>query len=264
MAKLLAPLVQRFADASFFEANVIPWSCPVPVFGNLATSDVATVGLNPSNREFVDGLGNELNGYARRFETLNSLGLAHWADAGNMHLRKIWCACQNYFFTNPYDGWFKKLDHVISDTRASYYSGNAAHLDLIPYATACKWSTLSHRQREMLLRASGNTIALMLRQSRIRVLVLNGTSVISLFEKLAGTTLERKPMRSWSLRQGKHSAVAGYAFVGQARSLGRVTLARPVLVLGYNHNIQSSFGVTREVTTEIRRWIGQMSEVALC
>lgn len=264
MAEMLGPLIQRFEDSPLSEAHVIPWGCPVPVFGHLATSHVATVGLNPSSREFVDGFGNELDGPDRRFETLNSLGLVRWGDASANHLQRIWSACQNYFSKNPYDTWFKKLDRVISDTRWSYYCGTASHLDLIPYATACKWSSLSPHQRAVLLLASGDTLGLLLRQSRIRILVLNGASVVALFERLSGAKLQQKLIPRWSLRRGTHSAVVGYAYIGHIRSFGGVRLDRPLSVLGYNHNIQSSFGVTREVTAAIRRWIGRMSKEALC
>src|SRR5258708_21046040 len=106
MTSLLASLGHRFADSCILEANVIPWSCPGPVFGDLGASYVATRGLNPSNREFVDQFGNELDGPARRFQTLTSLGLARWPDARASHIRKIWISCQNYFSNNPYDRWF--------------------------------------------------------------------------------------------------------------------------------------------------------------
>ena len=56
--------------------DMIPWSCPVPAFGDLLNSFVATLGLNPSNREFVDEEGNELEGAARRLHTLRSLSLS--------------------------------------------------------------------------------------------------------------------------------------------------------------------------------------------
>jgi hypothetical protein len=43
-----------------------------------------------------------------------------------------------------------------------------------------------------------------------------------------------------------------------------IDLGRPVLVLGYNHNIQSSFGVTAKVKCAIRKWFAAVTkEVAL-
>jgi hypothetical protein len=39
-----------------------------------------------------------------------------------------------------------------------------------------------------------------------------------------------------------------------------IDLERELLVLGFNHNIQSSFGMTTEVTTAIRHWIAEAAE----
>jgi hypothetical protein len=40
-------------------------------------------------------------------------------------------------------------------------------------------------------------------------------------------------------------------------------LPQELLVLGYNHNLQSSYGVTSSVVEAIRRWIGDANEKAL-
>src|ERR1019366_5282464 len=46
--------------------EVISWGCPVPFFGHLESAQLATVGINPSNREFVGTDGSELAGGDRR------------------------------------------------------------------------------------------------------------------------------------------------------------------------------------------------------
>src|SRR5690348_5636215 len=81
MNEELSILVSRLNDPIVSENEVIHWGCPVPSFGNLSTAKIATLGLNPSNREFVDKNGRELDGVHRRFHTLNSLGLSKWSDA---------------------------------------------------------------------------------------------------------------------------------------------------------------------------------------
>jgi hypothetical protein len=263
MEQVLSTLLARYSDTGFREAPVIPWSSPVPVFGRIASSYVATLGLNPSNREFVDEHGKELDGSQRRFETLGSLGLRNWKDVTSRELEKITYAFESYFSNNPYNTWFKRLDLLISDTRASYYCGTASHLDLIPYATSCKWSTLSSTQRARLLKGSGGTLALLLRDSPVRVLILNGASVVSQFETMFGITLEKRKMPSWSLRPHSSSPISGFAYTGQLYSLAGHSFNRSLMVLGFNHNIQSSFGVTKEVIAAIRRWIGSRSEDAL-
>src|SRR5262249_47604373 len=104
------------------------------------------------------------------------------------------------------------------------------------------------------------TLAWILRESPIRILVLNGASVASLVQSTFGVKLEKTRMPSWSLRSGGKSSVSGFAYSGRIRSLAGVPLKRDIVVLGFNHNIQSSFGVTREVAAALQRWIGTMSE----
>ena len=73
MYSALTTLLDRLDSADTQRAAVIRWGSPVPSFGDLTKSDVATLGLNPSNKEFVDNSGNELSGSERRFHTLKSL-----------------------------------------------------------------------------------------------------------------------------------------------------------------------------------------------
>src|SRR5260370_4828043 len=129
----LATLVERLDDPLLKAAKVIPWSCPVPYFGDLSRSIVATLGINPSNREFVDDSGMELDGPARRLHTLKSLGILRWSQATSLHLSLIKASFREYFVRNPYNGWFRSLDEIISGTRASYYgdASCACHLDLV-------------------------------------------------------------------------------------------------------------------------------------
>jgi hypothetical protein len=260
---LFEGLLERLADADVLRADVIPWSSPVPAFGNPNTSCVGTVGLNPSNREFVDQFGQELTGTQRRFETLASLGIRRWSNAKRRHIQRIAAACECYFSNNPYDGWFRRLDLLISDTQASFYLGTATHLDLIPFATSSKWGQLSASQRDVLLRAAGDSLAATIRNSGIRVLVLNGASVVSQFCSLFSIRLDSHRVPGWTLQAETKSPVSGVAFTGEAQSLGGMALDKAVKILGFNHNIQSSYGVTKEVIAAIKKWIGRESEDAL-
>lgn len=264
MHSALATLIDRMDDPRISRSGVIRWGAPVPSFGDLATSKVATLGLNPSNREFVDETGKELDGRARRFHTLQSLGIHSWEDANASHLRLILNSCRNYFLCNPYDRWFKRLDGVVSGTETSFYgdSNRACHLDLIPYATFQKWTDLTPVQRITLLSSAGDVLALLLRDSPVRVLLLNGASVVEHFEKLTGLHLEKREMREWRLCRRGTRHVQGIGYRGVLHRLCGVSLSREVLVLGYNHNIQSSFGVTTEVVDAIRGWVSNQSDRA--
>lgn len=259
MHSALTTLIDRLDSPVMSGTDVVRWGCPVPSFGDLSSSRVATLGLNPSNREFMDEAGRELEGPFRRFHTLNSLGLSSWSEVDARHLRLILETCSTYFGGNPYDRWFKILDQVVSGAEASFYSKTcgACHLDLIPYATARKWTELTARQRSSLLNIAADTLGLLLRDSPVRILILNGRSVVENFQDMAGVCLERTEMAAWSLPRQSKRNVVGLAYWGVVESLSGISLSRKMLVLGYNHNLQGSFGVTAKVIRAVRSWVAQ-------
>src|SRR5438552_3663439 len=122
MYSTLASLVDQLAGPMLSGTEVLHWGAPVPAFGDPSTASVATLGLNPSNREFVDDDGCELEGDARRFHTLASLGLARWEQADTRHLELVLHSCRCYFQRNPYDRWFRRLDQLLAATGTSYYA----------------------------------------------------------------------------------------------------------------------------------------------
>lgn len=257
MKSTLSVLVSRLSDRPLSSTCVIPWGAPVPSFGNLSRSRVATLGLNPSNREFVDINGRELDGGMRRFHTLKSLGLVRWSDASKEHLKLIENSCRNYFCRNPYDGWFGSLDRLITGTGASYYRKNstACHLDIVPFATARKWSELSIQERSRLLDMSGDALGFLLRDSQVRLLILNGRSVVEGLQAISGVDFDKKEVSSWELPRKSGRGVSGYSYEGVISEISGVKLGRDIKVLGFNHNIQSSFGVTSKVRHSIQAWI---------
>jgi hypothetical protein len=255
----LTTLIDRLDSSALSGTHVVRWGCPVPSFGDLPNSRVATLGLNPSNREFMNISGGELRGAERRFHTLGSLGLRSWADVDARHLRMIVDSCRTYFLRNPYDRWFRRLDHVISGTKASYYGAafGACHLDLIPYATTRKWTELTRLQRSSLLAVAADTLGLLLRDSPVRVLLLNGRSVVEQFKAIAGIDLKEARMRAWSLPRLAGPDVQGFAYTGVVDTVAGIGLGHDILVLGFNHNLQSSFGVTTQLIEAIRGWVSQ-------
>jgi hypothetical protein len=174
-------------------------------------------------------------------------------------MRLILESCREYFFGNPYDRWFKIMDQVVAGTKASYYdaSRRACHLDLIPYATANKWTELTAYQRSSLLAIAGDTLGLLLRDAPVRILILNGRSVVEQFQSIAGVCFESRKMPAWSLPRQSSPDVAGIAYRGVVEALSGIGLGHKILVLGFNHNLQSSFGVTTSVIDAIRRWVAR-------
>ena len=174
------------------------------------------------------------------------------------HLRLIIESCEAYFKGNPYNRWFRTLDQVVTAANASYYpaaGGAACHLDLIPYTTAQKWTDLTRGQRAALLTASGDALASLLRDSAVQVLILNGQSVVDHFAAAFGVRLEKQGMPDWTLSRASTKHVAGFAYQGFVGELAGVDLGREIAILGFNHNLQSSYGVTKNVIQRIRSWV---------
>jgi len=80
--------------------------------------------------------------------------------------------------------------------------------------------------------------------------------VVSLFESAAEIVLKREQMAEWSLPRKSGAAVMGYAYQGEFDTYAGFSIGRTIRVLGFNHNIQSSYGVTHAVKRQIRAWIG--------
>jgi len=257
MYSTLVRLLDCLDSQGVGDSPVLSWAAPVPFFGDLRRARIATVGLNPSSREFLDEVGNELTGEARRFHTLRSFNLESWSQVHAEHLDRILGSCRGYFFGNPYDRWFKRLDKLVSRTQVSYYHlcRAACHLDLIPYATYPKWGELTNAQQRRLLKLGSDCLAELLSESAVDVLILNGQSVVRNFQLVTGLPLRRRSMPGWALPRRHGSAVPGFSFEGIVTSLSGIQLDREVLVLGFNHNIQSSFGVTNAVTDAIAGWL---------
>ncbi len=259
MIEILKFALNQFNTQKLENLEIIPWSSPIISFGNIETSQIATLGINPSDREFIDVNGVELRNSERRFHTLNSLGIQNWTEADLNQLKQIDICTKDYFLRNPYDSWFKRLDYIIAGSSKSYYfpSHEACHLDLIPWATRVKWSNLKTKQQEKLLELSANILGSILKDSKIQVLVLNGQTVVSNLEKISSTGLKKKEILDWKLKRKTSADVKGYSYKGYIEKIGEIYLDEKILVLGYNHNIQSSFGVTSEVQSSIRKWISE-------
>ncbi|APA64254.1 hypothetical protein [Maribacter sp. 1_2014MBL_MicDiv] len=259
MISVLNYIFKEFNEKNLENLQIIPWSSPIVCFGNLKKAKIATLGINPSDKEFINNDGIELKDDNRRFHTLNSFGLENWVDVDSKHLKEINISCEEYFSRNPYDKWFKRLDYIISGTSKSYYfpSYEACHLDLVPWATRLKWSSLNLNEQNKLLKNSSPILGSILRESNIHVLILNGQSVVTNLEKITSKVFYKNEVSEWNLKRKNSNDVKGYSYNGIIEEIGGISLDKKILVLGYNHNIQSSFGVTKEVQKSIRNWIAK-------
>ncbi len=248
---------------SNLQQDFIPWAAPVPSFGDPHKSAVGTLGINPSDREFVNSNGEELTRSQRRFQTLNSLQIDDWNEVDELGLRSIQESCSEYFFRNPYRAWFDKILPIVGATGHSYYDriNPACHLDLVPFATSTKWGELTSDKKRKILSENAEFLSKLVADSGIQVLILNGISVVREFESVTGCSLERTKMNHWHLPRKNGKNVPGYSYTGRLNRISGNTLGREIQVLGYNHNIQSSFGVTKQVVRNIAAWISEQTVI---
>jgi hypothetical protein len=131
----------------------------------------------------------------------------------------------------------------------------ACHLDIVPFATEEKWGHLSNDQRLNLINISRDTLGTTLRTSAVRTLILNGRSVVDHFSQIANVNWQITERSDWSLQRSSGSDILGYTFSDTVSQIGGIELEREITVLGYNHNLQSSYGVTSEIILSIRNWV---------
>ena len=208
---------------------VVPGSTPVVAFGNVQTAKVATLGWNPSKLEFLDEQGNGLAGTKQRLETLTSLGESDLSSASHEVIRRVVEGCNAYFQRCPYERWFKVLQKVLIHLGKSYYDGTACHLDLVQWSTDPTWRHLSRVQRKNLVDTDLPFLREQLSQEHIELLLLNGSGIAKMFSKSFGCNLpERMFPGDTPLK----------LFVGRTD--------HEVRVIGWNKNLQSSFGVSNK------------------
>ena len=152
------------------------------------------------------------------------------------------------------------LEEIVSACDVSYYRDRlgACHIDLVPFATANKWGQMPLETQKVLLRACAGMVGSVIRESGVSTLILNGRSVVRQFQALSNVELVERLHPAWDLPRMSSSNVLGMSYRGYVREIGGVSLGRSVEVLGYNHNLQSSFGVSRSTVEAIASWIRYM------
>ena len=227
---------------------VVPGSTPVLSFGPTTSARIATVGLNPSRVEFLDGKGHELVGETRRLATLASLGTKSLADASDDALRRVVDDCETYFHRNPYCKWFKPLQELIAVCGASYLDGSACHLDLVQWATDPVWSKLPRDARTELLAADAAFLRRQLAAEPLRVLLVNSMGV---WRQLEG---------AFSLDFEEHERLA---IKGKRTSrLASARLENRVTVVAWSANLQGAFGITRDFRQRLAARVKELASPA--
>ena len=160
--------------------HTVPSSLPLLFFGDIFTARVATVGLNPSDREYVwSRTGHLLSGREQRFATLASLGAADRASLTDVQCDAALGLMRAYFRPGrpAYWRWFSGLERVLHGLGASLSDGSATHLDLVQEATHPTWSALPRDEHDRLLRTDLEFLEWQIRHFPLRVVICTSATV---------------------------------------------------------------------------------------
>ncbi len=228
------------------DSHVVSGSTPIVSFGDVQSATVATLGLNPSRVEFLDSDGQELVGSSRRLATHRSLGTSDLANMSPSLVSQVLDDCNSYFERNPYRKWFDQLELILKTCGSSYYDGSACHLDLVQWTTDPTWGNLRPASlRNRLLDADAPFLLEQLSNENIQLLLVNGMGVVRHLQRIVHTTFEElAPIVGFGR---KHTRL----FTG--------TILDRVRVVAWSTNLQSSFGVTSELRSEIAAQVAELA-----
>jgi hypothetical protein len=218
--------------------HTVAGSLPVLFFGDLFTAQTATIGINPSDQEYLDPNGNELDGDARRFETLASLGATARSSLTDAQCNAAIGMMSNYFLRcQTIYRWFRPLERVLAGMRHSYTGGYVAHLDLVQEATQPTWSALAREHRSEaadLLAADTPFLHWQLATFPLRVVICNGMTVLRHVYGMLD-----QPVAVENAFQGQFARLRWYAAHGRIGG-------RPIAVVGWNIPLTRPTGLRAE------------------
>jgi len=214
-------------------SHIVTGSTPVVSFGNAQKATIATLGLNPSRLEFqCDN---------RRLATHESLGTSDLANAPIETIGQVLEDCNRYFERNPYR-WFDSFMPILKACGKSFYNGTACHLDLVQWATNPVWSKLPNEAKKQLLADDAAFLAEQLQNENLQLLLVNGRRVFrELRQSLMRDVVELPP-------------ISGLGHVDTRLFAGKIGR---VQVFAWSTNLQSSFGVTNELRTELGKRVAE-------
>lgn len=224
------------------QGEIVPSSTPVISFGDFRSVRVATLGINPSNKEFVNNRGELLSGEKQRLATLPSLNAAALTTLSDEQVAIVIRDCNNYFSGNDYS-WFKTLDNVIKPgLGVSYFDNTACHLDIVQWSTKTKWQSLEPQIKTTLLDDGRIHLNNQLSNSQISTVIVNGKSVWSELESAGFGT----PKKSEELSFGKRNTSCQLL----------VNKFGNTLFLGWSSNLQSQHGANSpEFLAKLAGWL---------
>ena len=156
-----------------------PGTLPILFFGDLFAADVATVGLNPSDQEYLTKDGTILSGAAQRFATLESLGATDRGSLTDAQCNEAIGHMRDYYDAGKpvYGSWFNALARVVDGFGASFRDRSAVHLDLVQESTSPVWGELSPGQKTALLEQDLPFLEWEIRAFPLRAVICTGKTV---------------------------------------------------------------------------------------
>jgi hypothetical protein len=153
-------------------------SLPILFFGDLFAAHIATVGLCPSDREYVDVDGQELDGTARRFETLESLHVRSRSALSDSQCAHAVTRMEGYFQKGPIVySFFRPLARIVKELGYTYEEREAVHLNLVQETTRPVWGRLPTRDTQALMADDVPFFQWELESFPFEVLLCNGSTV---------------------------------------------------------------------------------------
>lgn len=220
-------------------ASTVPGSLPVLFFGDLFSAQIATVGLNPSRREYTTARNEELDGPGRRFETLSSLGATDRASLTSEQCDAAIATMRAYFDPGkPAYSWFASLSRVVQGMGLEYGRREVAHLDLVQEATDPTWSALNSQspgEARALLEQDASFLRWQIDAFPLRALVCNGRTVL---DQVIGLTEAEVVARE---KVGRLTWSVAISSVGDRR----------LAVVGWNIPLARPTGLTAEGQVEL-------------
>jgi hypothetical protein len=226
---------------------ITPGSTPVVAFGNPMTATVATIGINPSSREFLDAKGQLLSEENRRLADFQSLGIKSHKDINESVAKRVLEESNSYFrrHESVYK-WFEPLQtYVLDPAKASFRESTAAHLDLVQWSTAPVWGAIKDaKARDLLIQDDIRFLGEMLKAASYKVVFMNGSTVVKTLEKFGLVEIEQD---GWTpLGKGTKKS---------ALWKGRV-IGSDAVCLGWSLNLQH-YQTTSDNKQRLSNWIAQ-------
>lgn len=219
----------------------VPGSLPVLFFGDLFTATIATIGMNPSRREYLSASGQELEGKERRFETLGSLSSRARSLLDDGQVQKAVRRMRGYFDPDkPKYAWFNALTRVIEGMGFSFVRRSATHLDLVQEATDPVWSQWVERDPKTAVAVLHSDLAFLKAEIEtfpLRAVVATSARVLQEISAMFATKVEA----TGTLARVKWT-------VGVA-----TTRRGPIGIAGWNIPLARATGLNREGQTELGR-----------